>query len=457
MSGGPSMPEASSPTSEAERLNPAKLSYMWRALSHRNFRLFFYGQSISLIGTWMMRVATGWLVYRLTGSAFLLGVVGFAGQFPSFVLAPFAGVFIDRWNRHHLLIFTQVLALFQSLAMAILTLGHWITISQVITLSILQGLINAFDMPTRQSLIVELIEKKEDLSNAIAINSSMVNAARLLGPSIGGLLIAAVGEGWCFMIDAVSYIPVLISLGLIRIVRPQREVSQGRRVLHDIREGWFYVSRSRTIRSILLLLALVSLVGMPYTVLMPVMADKVLGGGPNTLGLLMAATGVGALIGALFLAARKTVRGLGKYIPLAAAVFGSGLMMFATSPFLWLSLPVLVITGVGFITQLAVSNTLLQTIVDEDKRGRVMSYYVMAFMGTAPFGSLLAGSMAERFGAPATLFVGGIGCVMGGLWFFRLLPQLREEIRPIYRRKGILPEIATGVQEATDLPVPPES
>ncbi len=450
--------QASSNKAEATTAsaNGAKLSAMWRALTHRNFRLFFYGQSISLVGTWMTRIATGWLVYRLTGSALMLGIVGFAGQFPSFLLAPFAGVFIDRSNRHHLLILTQVLAMLQALAMAVLTLAHLITIWQVVALSVLQGLINAFDMPTRQSLIVELIENKDDLSNAIAINSSMVNAARLIGPSIGGVLIAAVGEGWCFMTDAVSYLAVLASLLAIRIKARPRERFTEKRVLQDISEGWAYVSQSRIIRSILLLLALVSLVGMPYTVLMPVMADQVFGGGPNTLGLMMAATGVGALIGALLLAARRSVLHLGKYIPLAAILFGTSLTLFAMSRSLWISLPLLVVTGLGFITQLAVSNTLLQTIVDEDKRGRVMSYYVMAFMGTAPFGSLLAGSIAERWGAPLTLLAGGGGCIAGGIWFLRLLPDLREGLRPIYRRKGILPEIATGLQEATELRVPPE-
>ena len=243
----------------------------------------------------MTRIATAWLVYRLTGSAFLLGVVGFAGQFPSFVLAPFAGVLIDRWDRHRLLIATQVLALLQSLAIAVLTLGDWISFWQVLVLAVMQGLINAFDMPTRQALMVELIEKKEDLSNAIAINSSMVNAARLLGPSIGGVIIAAVGEGWCFMIDALSYVPVVVSLLMMRIVPKPRNRSQEKQVLHDLREGLAYVGRSRTIRSILMLLAIVSLVGMPYTVLMPVFANEVLHGGPNALGLLMAATGVGAL------------------------------------------------------------------------------------------------------------------------------------------------------------------
>ena len=444
----------SKPTTAAS--NGGSFSYAWRALAHRNFRLFFYGQSISLIGTWMTRIATGWLVYRLTGSAFMLGVVGFAGQFPSFLLAPFAGVLIDRTNRHHLLIFTQVLAMLQALALAVLTLTELITIWQVIGLSVFQGLINALDMPTRQSLLVELIENKDDLSNAIALNSSMVNAARLIGPSIGGILIASVGEGWCFMADAMSYLAVLASLFAMELPARVHRTSVKKHVIQDLSEGWAYVSQSCAIRSTLMLVALISLVGMPYIVLMPVMADKVLKGGPNTLGMMMAATGVGALIGALQLAARRSVLGLGKFIPMAAILFGTSLILFAMSRSLWISMPLLVATGWGFIMQLAVSNTLLQTIVDEDKRGRVMSYYVMAFMGTAPFGSLLAGSIAEHWGAPQTLMVGGMGCVLGGVWFFRQLPKLREEVRPIYRQKGILPEIATGIQEATELRIPPE-
>lgn len=450
-------PNNASPAATDTRLNPAKISHMWRALSHPNFRLFFYGQTISLVGTWMSRIATSWLVYRLTGSAFLLGVVGFAGQFPSFALSPFAGVFVDRWNRHRLLVVTQVLAMLHVTLLAVLTLGHWITVWQVAALSIFQGLVNAFDMPARQSLIIQLIDKKEDLSNAIAVNSSMVNGARLIGPSVGGVLIAAVGEGWCFAIDALSYVAVIGTLLMMRLPRQVRDDSLRKDVLTDLRDGWSYVVSSRTIRSILLLLALVSLVGMPYTVLMPVMANEVLGGGPNTMGVMMAATGVGALIGAILLTARKTVLGLGKFIPLAAVLFGLGLFFFSMSRTLWISAPLLVLTGYGFINQLAVSNTLLQTIVDEDKRGRVMSFYVMAFMGTAPFGSLLAGSVAARFGAPTTLMFGGLGCVLGGLWFFRLLPELREEIRPIYRKKGILPEIAAGVQESSELSTPPES
>jgi len=415
--------------------------FMVRALRHRNYRLFFAGQSISLVGSWMTRIATSWLVYRLTGSALLLGLVGFAGQIPSFLLAPIAGVLIDRWNRHRLLVATQVLALLQSAALAALALTGVINIWHVLLLSLFQGVINAFDMPARQSFVVEMVEKREDLSNAIALNSSMVNAARLLGPSIGGVLIAAVGEGWCFFWDAVSYVAVIASLLLMRVTpRPGRAAARAG-VLRELRAGWAYVAGSPPIRSILLLLAVVSLVGMPYTVLMPVFASKILHGGPHTLGFLMAASGVGALLGALFLANRRSVLGLGKVIPMMAGLFGAGLIGFALSRQLWLSLLLLLATGLGFMVQMAASNTLIQTLVEDDMRGRVMSFYTMAFMGTTPFGSLLAGSLASRIGAPSTLVLGGAGCLAAALWFARLLPGLREEVRPMYVQLGILPEV----------------
>ena len=430
---------------------------MLRALQHKNYRLFFSGQSVSLIGTWMTRIATSWLVYRLTNSALLLGVVGFAGQMPSFLLGPFAGVLVDRWNRHRLLVVTQVLAMLQSLALGILTLTGLINIWQVIALSLFQGVINAFDMPARQAFVVEMVERREDLANAIALNSSMVNAARLLGPSIGGVIIAAVGEAWCFMLDGISYLAVIASLLAMsitpRMTRPRKDAN----TWQQFREGWTYAAGFAPIRKILLLLAIVSLVGMPYTVLMPVFANEILHGGPSTLGLLMAASGVGALTGAMFLAARKTVLGLGKFIPAAAAAFGAGLMAFSFSRTLWLALPLMVITGLGFMVQMATSNTLLQTIVDEDKRGRVMSFYTMAFMGTAPFGSLLAGSAAQHIGAPFTLMLGGLGCILGALWFANSLPALRRDIRPLYIRIGILPDLATGIQHTAELTVPPES
>ncbi|HKS40480.1 MAG TPA: MFS transporter [Blastocatellia bacterium] len=425
---------------------------MLRALGHRNYKLFFSGQSISLVGTWMTRIATSWLVYRLTGSEMLLGVVGFAGQMPSFILGPFAGVLVDRWNRHRLLIATQVLAMLQSIALGILALTGLITIWQIIVLSIIQGVINAFDMPARQAFVVEMVEKREDLANAIALNSSMVNAARLLGPSIGGIIIAAVGEGWCFMLDGISYLAVIASLVAMNITPRITKSIKESDTFQQLREGWAYASGFPPIRKILLLLAIVSLVGMPYTVLMPVFANEILHGGPNTLGLLMAASGVGALSGAMFLASRKTVLGLGKFIPLMAGAFGAGLIAFSFSRALWLSLLLMVVTGLGFMVQMAVSNTVLQTIVDEDKRGRVMSFYTMAFMGTAPFGSLLAGSVAERIGAPYTLTLGGLGCILGALWFANSLRALRRDIRPIYFRIGILPKVAN----TSEMRVPPE-
>lgn len=433
------------------------LSFMWRALGHRNYKLFFSGQSVSLIGTWMTRIATSWLVYRLTGSVLLLGIVGFAGQIPSFLLAPFAGVLVDRWNRHRLLVVTQVLSLLQSLALAVLTLSGVIKIWHVIVLSVFQGLINAFDMPGRQAFVVEMVERREDLANAIALNSSMVNAARLLGPSIGGVIIAAVGEGWCFMLDAISYLAVIASLLLMKLVPRKVERNKDARMLGQLKEGWKYASSFAPIRNVLLLLALVSLVGMPYTVLMPVIASDYLGGGPNTLGLLMAASGVGALMGAMLLAARRSVLGLGKFIPLTAAAFGAGLIAFSFSRVLWLSLLLMVVTGLGFMVQMAASNTVLQTIVEEDKRGRVMSFYTMAFMGTAPFGSLLAGSVADRIGAPYTLLLGGGGCILGAIWFATSLPALRRDVRPIYVKIGILPEVASGIQHSSELSIPPET
>jgi MFS family permease len=332
-----------------------------------------------------------------------------------------------------------------------------IEIWQVIALSAFQGVVNAFDMPARQAFVVEMVDKPDDLSNAIALNSSMVNAARLLGPSLAGVIIAAVGEGWCFMLDGVSYLAVIASLLLMALPRAVVERVEEENLFRQFREGWNYVVGFRPIRNMLLLLALVSLVGMPYTVLMPVFATEILGGGPYTLGWLMAASGVGALMGALFLAARRSVVGLGKFIPSMAGAFGAGLIAFSFSRSLWLSLLLMVVTGLGFMAQMAISNTLLQTIVDEDKRGRVMSFFSAATMGATPFGSLLAGAIAARIGAPLTLLISGICCVAGALWFARTLPALRRQVRPIYVKMGILPQVATGLQKTCELTVPPES
>jgi MFS family permease len=443
------------PNQAGRQSRGASWRFLVRALRHRNYRLFFGGQGISLIGTWMTRVATGWLVYRLTGSAFLLGLVSFAGQIPILFLGPFAGVWVDRFNRHRVLVITQVLSMLESFALAGLALPGLITVNEIILLNLFQGAVNAFDMPARQAFVVEMVEDRSDLGNAIALNSSLVNGARLIGPSVAGLVIAAVGEGYCFLIDGFSYLAVIASLLAMTIVT-QRVVAQPRGVVSELKEGWQYVSGFAPIRSILLLLALVSLVGMPYTALMPIFAGSVLHGGPHTLGFLMAATGVGALIGAVTLAARQSVLGLGRVIPMTAAAFGIGLVAFASSQHLWLSLLLLVITGFGFMQQMASSNTILQTIVDDEKRGRVMSFYLMSFQGVAPFGSLIAGSVASRIGAPHTLMIGGAICVLGAGLFALQLPAIRRAVRPIYARMGIIPEVAQGIQAASLLQTPPE-
>ena len=412
--------------------------HAWRALRHRNFRLFFGGQSISLIGTWMTRIDTSWLVYRLTGSALLLGTVSFAGQIPTFLFSPLAGVWVDRLDRRQVLIWTQTLSMIQSLALAALTLSHQITIHWILGLSVMQGIINAFDMPGRQSFMIQMVNDKRDLSNAIAINSSMVNMARLIGPSLAGMLIAVTSEGWCFLIDGISYIAVIVSLLMMHLpaARSMRKTSS---TLTDLKAGWTYVSQFLPIRTILLLFAVVSLMGMPFVVLMPIFAAKVLHGGPHTLGFLMGAMGVGALVSALALAARKSVKGLVRMIPMAAAVFGIGLIGFGLSRVFWLSMITVMIAGAGMMQGMAGSNTVIQTIVSEDKRGRVMSYYTMAFVGMAPFGSLLAGALAHAIGAPWTVVLNGAAVLLGAAWFSTQLPAVRREIRPIYRELGILP------------------
>jgi MFS family permease len=432
------------------------VAFMLRALRYRNYRLFFGGQFVSLAGTWITTTATSWLVYRLTGSAVLLGVVGFAGQFPAFVMGPFAGIVVDRWNRHRLLVVTQTLSMLQSFALAVLTLTGHITVEAVVLLSVVQGLVNAFDMPGRQAFLITMIDNKEDLGNAIALNSSMVNAARLIGPTIAGLVIAVANEGWCFLIDGVSYIAVIVALLRMRIAAPAAAPAVRRNAWQQFTEGWRYALGFRPIRSTILLLALVSLVGVPYSVLMPVFATAVFHGGPNTLGFLMTASGCGALAGALWLAQRKSVVGLGRIIPIATALFGAGLIAFSFSSILWIAVPCLVVAGFGFMVQMASSNTVIQTIVDDEKRGRVMSFYMMAFLGTAPFGSLMAGWMSSRIGAPDTLRVGGVCCAAGAFWFFTELPEIRAAVRPIYVRMGILPEVATGLGSAAASAVPPE-
>jgi len=408
-----------------------------RALRHRNYRLFFFGQGISLIGTWVTRLAMSWLVYRLTDSALLLGIVGFAGQIPTFLLGPFAGVIVDRSDRYRLLVATQVLSMLQSSLLAFFALTHLVTVWHVLILAISQGVINAFDTPARQTLLIDMLESRDDLPNAIALNSSLVNVARLIGPSIAGVLIGLFGEGVCFALDASSYIAVLAALLALRIAAPARP-ARSTRFLGELREGFAYVSAFAPIRDLLLLLACVSLAGMPYAVLMPVFATKILHGGPHTLGWLMTATGIGALCSALWLASRTSVLGLGRIVCGASLVFGSALIAFSYSRSLWLSLPLLIFVGGGMMMQMAATNTLIQTLVDERMRGRVLSFYTMAFFGMTPFGSLLAGAVSSRFSAEIAVRSGGVITLLAAALFIRRLPQLRAQARPIYERMGIL-------------------
>ena len=436
--------------SRSSQLAPApaspldSVSHTWRALRHRNFRLFFFGQSTSLIGTWMTRLATAWLVYRLTHSALLLGVVAFSGQIVSFLLGPFAAVWVERLERRRLLIATQVAAAIQSLALAALTLAHVITLGEIIGLMVFQGLINAFDMPGRQSFLVQMVDDRSDLANAIAINSSMVNGARLIGPAIGGLLIAAFGEGWCFLIDGVSYFAVIASLLTMHVPPLTGRGPAGRGLLEEMREGWDYVRGFRPIRTVLLLLAVTCLMGWPYSVLLPVFAGKVLHGGAHTLGWLTAASGVGAFSSALALAMRKSIVGLTRTLQASVMVLGVGLILFGLSHVLWLSLALLVMVGFGLIQAAAVCNTIIQSLVPDDKRARVMGYYTMAFFGAAPFGSLMAGALAQRIGAPYTVMLTGTFCLFGAAWFALQLPKIRPEMRASYREKELSAERAAA-------------
>ncbi len=392
------------------------LQRIGRALRHRNYRLFFAGQGISLIGTWMQRVAMSWLVYRLTGSALLLGVVNFSGQAPTLLFTPFAGVIADRYDRHRLLVATQVMAMVQAALMAVLVLADVIAVWHLVLLSLFLGIVNAFDTPFRQALIVEIIEDREDLGNAIALNSSMMNGARLLGPSIAGILIASVGEGMCFLLNAVSYVAVIAAL-IAMTIPPKRMRAHRPQIWQAWREGLTYAFGSPPIRSVLLLLAVVSFMGMPYSTLLPIFAQEVLRGGAQTLGFLMGAAGIGALIGAMFLASRESVLGLEAVLVVSAAIFGVGLIGFALSRFFWLSCGMMLVSGFGMMVHLAAANTLVQTFVDDDKRGRVMSLHTMSVRGMVPLGSLIAGGLASQIGASTTLMLGGICCALGAIIF----------------------------------------
>jgi MFS family permease len=424
---------------------------MLRAFRYRNYRLFFGGQIVSLIGTWISTTAMSWLVYRLTGSALLLGVIGFSSQIPSFLLTPIAGIFVDRWNRHRLLVGTQAASMTISFILAALTLSHRITIPWLIVVSVFQGIVNAFDMPGRQTFVVGLIEEKRDLANAIALNSSMFNAARLVGPSVAGTIIALSSEGWCFLIDGFSYLSVIAALLAMRLPRRVAVATRHESPLAQFREGWRYAYGSRPIRRVIQLIALVCLAGAPYVTLMPVFAGEVLGGGANTLGFLMTAAGGGALLGALWLASRTvtTTPALSRNIVAAGIIFSCGLAAFGFSRVLWLSIALMVVVGFGMIVLIASSNTLLQTIVEDAKRGRVMSFFLMAYFGTAPFGSLAAGAVSARIGAPYTLAIGGAICLAGVVWFALRLPLVAAgDDEPYVDRSQTIPA-STSVMAAT--------
>ena len=423
---------------------------MIRAFRHRNFRLYFSGQSISLIGTWVQQIALSWTVYQLTRSSFLLGLVSFAGQLPLFVLTPFAGVLVDRFNRHRILIITQTLAMIQALMLAVVVSTGMLHIWNLILLNVLAGAILAVDLTARQAFIVDMVGSGRDLPNAVALNAFIINGGRMLGPAIAGLLLTVVSTAVCFYLNAISYIPVITALVAMQ-VRKQPAPPANSSAVEDLVEGIRYAAGFPPISAVLMLVGLVSLVGLPYAVLMPIYAAEVLHGNAHTLGWLMAAPGIGALVATLYLASRKSIYGAGPRISVGAIMFGGGLIGVGLARNLGFALTALACVGLGMIVQLATSNTILQTIVEDDKRGRVMSLYTTALMGMAPFGSLMAGAIAHRTGAQLTIACGGIICLGAGLLFAIQIPKLRPMVLPIYRRKGIIPQVAEGLQNASAL------
>ncbi|HEY1218594.1 MAG: MFS transporter [Bryobacteraceae bacterium] len=406
-----------------------KLPATLRTLGYRNFQLFFGGQLISLIGTWMQNIAQSWLVYRLTGSSVLLGAVAFAGQIPIFFLAPLGGIVADRRSRRRIVIATQTASMLLAFALAALTLTGTVHVWHVFVLASSLGAVNAFDIPARQSFQVEMVGKA-DLMNAIALNSSMFNASRVIGPAIAGILVAAIGEGWCFFLNAVSYLAVITGLLLMNVEERQRG-APGISPWASVMEGFGFVVRNMPVHAILMLLGVVSLAGMPYTTLMPIFADRILHGGPRAMGWLMGCAGVGALGGALRLASRTELKGLGRWLPVASFAFGATLIGFAWSRVFWLSACILVLAGFGMMIEMASSNTLVQSMAPDELRGRVMSVYSMVFMGMAPFGALLAGAAADRFGAPWTVTGSGIVCMAAAFVYWTQLARIRGPARQL--------------------------
>jgi len=421
--------------SSPELRRPSGLRGMLRSLRHRNFQLFFSGQLISLIGTWMQNIAQAWLVYRLTGSSLQLGLVGFAGQIPVFLFAPLGGMVADRWNRHRVVIGTQTASMILAFILAALTLLHIVRVWEIVLLASLLGAVNGFDIPARQSFLIDMVGR-EDLMNAIALNSSMFNGARVIGPAIAGLLVAWIGEGWCFFANAVSYIAVIIGL-LLMTLGPMRQFAMETSPLEHITEGFRYVERTKPILAIMLLIGLVSLVAVPYTVLMPIFADRILHGGARGLGILMGATGIGALLGALTLATRHGVHGLGRWVGFSALSFGVSLILFSFSKWFLVSMILLVPVGYSLMLQMSSCNTLIQAMVPDELRGRIMAVYTMMFMGMAPMGALFAGTIADRIGAPWTVAIGGLGAVVGSIIFLRKISKLRFEARQLIVQQGL--------------------
>ncbi len=405
--------------------------HLGRALRHRNYRLFFMGQGISLIGTWLTRFATVWMVYRLTHSGLLLGLVAFFGQAPSSVIAPLAGVLVDRWDRHRVIVVTQIAAMLQSAALAFFALTGLMTVWHLMVLGAVQAVINAFDMPARQSFLGQMIEDRADLPNAIALNSSMVNGARLLGPVFAAALVAAVGEGYCFAIDAASYLAVIGSLLAMRVVKRPPRIRGA--VWTEMKEGWRYVLGQPLVRAVLLMFAFTSVLGASYSTLLPLVAHKA-----GALGILMAAAGSGALAGALYLANRRTVVGLASVIARCAVGLGAGMIVLRFAPGMWTAVPILFAIGAGLMIQTAATNTIIQTIVDPDRLGRVMSLYGMAFFGGAPVGALTLGSLADQIGPLNTFSCAGGATILAGLIFMRALPKLRVATRPLYQQLGLI-------------------
>lgn len=464
------VPEPTAAPSTRGQSSPGRWRSIVRALRHRNYRLFFAGQIVSLCGTFLTQVAMVWLVYSKTGSGRMLGLTAFAGQIPSFVLGPFAGVWVDRLNRRRLIVATQALAMCQSFALAALVFfasRNEIVVPGLIFLAFAQGLINSFDMPGRQAFLVEMVESREDLANAIALNSTMVHAARLLGPALAGFLIDWVGAPLCFFLDGISYIAVIGALLAMRL-RPSPPKEDRRGVLSELREGLHYVWNFAPIRAMLLLMALLSLTGMPaLSTLMPIFANALRGArsGPQTLGFMMGAAATGALLGSIYLASRKSVLGLGRLIPIVAGVFGATLILVSFSHHLWLSLLIIPVAGCTMLITFASANTLLQTLTDDAKRGRVMSLFTMAFVGMTPWGNLLAGTSADALisgnaspvwahfdGAAHTLQIAGVVCIVGAISFALKLPAIRRAAHPIYVQRGLLPpEVASGLQDATEV------